>query len=227
MQEACQPLPRRRPLAPLWHTRVLLGVLLLAPATALVQSQPLDVMGPQLTKLYLPLLLANTAFFAYVTRVGLGESKFAELFGRRFDRVQGPLEALGGLLLAGLVLGLDEVLQRVTGSAESLASHALLPRGTSAELWWLAVALSTGFSEELLYRGYLRRQLAVMTGSEGAGNLLQALLFGVAHGLQGPEATLRSTLYGLLFGLVAKRRDGLLAVVVCHSVLDAYAGLSG
>lgn len=225
MQRACQPeIVSASGPAPEWHLRVLLCVLLLAPVAGLssdVVVAPLTSRS-QIAELYLPLLLANAGFVAFVSRIGLGESKLGDLLGRRE-----PRDVALGLWLALAVFGLDSALQTLTGAAESLGAHALLPRTATAATCWFAIALTTAFSEELVYRGYLLQKFAAQSGHTALGVVVQALLFGIAHGPQGPSAVVRTTLYGGLFGVVAVRRRGLLAVVVCHSALDLYAGLSG
>ncbi len=226
MQRACQPTAvPARPLAPLWHLRVLLCVLLLAPIAALSSDgafEPAPRPEAQIGALYAPLLLANAAFALYVARVGLGANKLGLLFGRP-SMLDLPL----GLGLAAALLAVDGALQALGTSAESLAGHALLPRSATATLWWLPVAIGTALSEELVYRGYLRRQLAAHSGSVALSVVMQAALFGIAHGPQGPSAVLRYSLYGLILGAVAQRRRGLLAVVVCHAAVNLYAGLGG
>jgi len=211
-----------RDLAPLWHLRVLLCVLLLAPIAGLLSDgalEPALTPSSQIGVLYLPLLLANAGFALYVSRVGLGSNKLPELFGQPALR-----DVSLGLALAVALLGVDGALQASSGSAESLAGHALLPKTWSAALLWVPLALSTALSEELVYRGYLRRQIENQSGSAAWGVVVQALLFGIAHGPQGPSAVVRYTLYATALGAVAQRRGGLTAVVVCHCAVDLYAG---
>lgn len=226
LQRACQPrIGTLGAVAPSWHLRLLLCVLLLAPTAGLLSGgalEPAPTSGAQVRDLYLPLLLTNAIFAAYVSRIGLGQNKLRDLFGR-LSTLDVPL----GLALAAAVLGLDRALQLLTSAPESLSSHALLPRTTSAALCWLVIALSTAFAEELVYRGYLLQQFAAQSGKAAFGIALQAMLFGIAHGPQGPATVVRFGLYGLLLGAVAAQRRGLLAVVVCHSALDLYAGLLG
>jgi len=223
VQRACQPSASASPLVPSWHLRLLLCVLVLAPTAALLSGAtlaPAVGSGSQIGELYAPLLLTNLGFAAYVCRVGLGASRLRELFGR-----YASIDVLLGILFALALLAIDGAIVDLIGSPESLAAHTLMPRTVLAQLCWLPVALSTALSEELVYRGYLRRQLAVQCGSAALGNVVQAALFGVAHGAQGPSALLRYGLYGWMFGTLAARRRGLLAVVVCHGALDLYAGL--
>jgi membrane protease YdiL (CAAX protease family) len=60
----------------------------------------------------------------------------------------------------------------------------LLPRGVIESLLWLALSAS-GFCEEIVYRGYLQRQLRAFTGSGALAVFGQALVFGVGHAYQG------------------------------------------
>jgi len=227
VQRLCQGPAPPSPLAPVWHTRALLCVLLAAPTAGILAN--VDAAAPQLgSASYLPLLLVDVAFAIYVARIGLGVSKLGALLGAPLGGARAALgEAARGLALAMAIIVFDAIWQRLLGSPESLARHALLPSSAAARALWVVVALSTAFSEELIYRGYLQRQLGAMTGRAGFGVLLQAFLFGIAHGQQGPSATLRATVYGVALGCVARRRGGLAAVFVCHLAIDLYAGSIG
>jgi hypothetical protein len=47
------------------------------------------------------------------------------------------------------------------------------------------VAITAGICEEIVYRGYLQRQLSAFTGSLPIAVCLQAAIFGAAHLYQG------------------------------------------
>jgi membrane protease YdiL (CAAX protease family) len=55
---------------------------------------------------------------------------------------------------------------------------------------------------------------------------MQAALFGVSHGYQGPGASARIVAFGSLFGLVALWRRGLRPGIVAHALTDIIAGLA-
>ena len=59
------------------------------------------------------------------------------------------------------------------------------------------------------------------------GLALQALLFGIGHAYEGPDACLRIALYGALFGVIAMWRNSLRAGMVAHACSDITAGLFG
>lgn len=102
---------------------------------------------------------------------------------------------------------------------------ALLPH-PSAELGaWLFVACVVGVCEEIVYRGYLQRQLAAFTRSTALGGILSAVLFGVAHLEQGAGVATRAAVYGLVLGAVAHRRRSLVPGMIAHVVIDGTAAL--
>ena len=81
--------------------------------------------------------------------------------------------------------------------------------------------------EEIVFRGYLQRQFAVLTGRPGVALVLQALLFGITHGEQGVGAVARVFAYGIGFGAIALWRRSLLPGVLCHVWTDLASGLLG
>jgi membrane protease YdiL (CAAX protease family) len=237
VQRACQPasisgasvaLPA---LAPLWHTRALVLLMLVVAATGTAlqtRAVPAHDTATQLTGSYLPLLLVNVGLSIYVSRVGLGRSIYRELFGVGRRATGGALGdmACAAALTAGL-LGAEKALQILPGSGVGVAGHALVPGSQVARVYWLGLAPIIGLSEELVYRGYLQRQLTALTGQPWLGIALQALLFGIAHGEQGGSAVARFAVYGLSLGGVAHARRTILPCVLCHVALDLAAGLGG
>jgi membrane protease YdiL (CAAX protease family) len=101
----------------------------------------------------------------------------------------------------------------------------LLPSTEAERLTWLVVAVSVGFCEEVVYRGYLQTQLAAFTRSRTLGVALQAALFGIAHLEQGPASALRIGAYGLVLGVLASARGSLLPGMLCHIGIDLASGL--
>jgi membrane protease YdiL (CAAX protease family) len=237
MQGACQPsalsirtgsLPA---VAPLWHTRALVLLILLVAATGSVlgpRARMLAAPTSLLLGLYLPLLIVNLSLSLYVSRFGLERNIFWELFGARAGALSRPWGNLAWALgLAISVLSIEKLLQIVVGMPDSATAHALSAQSLPEKSCWLALAACVGFSEELVYRGYLQRQLAAQSGQLGLGIVLQAALFGIAHGEQGQWAVARFACYGILFGAVAAKQKTILPCVLAHATLDVYAGLSG
>ncbi len=214
-------------LAPLWHTQALVALMLLVAATGTwvsAHEQPVAPSAPAMWSVYLPLVTVNVGLSLYVCRLGLRRNIFALLFSRgRYDarRLLGDVGLAAALAL--LLLSAENGFQTLLGMPESTVAHALLPDTTSAKLAWFCVATLVGFSEELVYRGYLQRQLGALSGQVAFGIVAQALLFGIAHGEQGPWAVARFASYALVLGWVAAWRTSLVPSVLCHVALDCYA----
>ena len=102
---------------------------------------------------------------------------------------------------------------------------AMLPRGPAETAAFVLLALSAGFCEEIVFRGYLRRQLAALAGSRWLGNLGQAVIFGLSHGYQGWKSMLAIAVYGLLFGLLAQLRGSLRPGIIAHAWQDIFSGV--
>ncbi len=224
MQVACQ---ERSLLAPAWHTRLLVALLLVAPLAGLLLAPNSSPPRQGSVLAYLPSVLVSFGLAAYVARLGLPSSILKALVGKTWSS---PCHAFADVALASavsmLVLTLDAALALALGAPESLTGRAFLPSTTADRAAWLLLAGAAGVGEELVYRGYLQQQLSRSCRSRILGLLLQALLFGIAHGEQGGAAVARVTLYGLLFGSLALLRGSLLPGILAHVAIDLYAGWS-
>jgi membrane protease YdiL (CAAX protease family) len=99
----------------------------------------------------------------------------------------------------------------------------LLPHGSIELILWIVLSISAGICEEVVFRGYLQRQFAAFTQKPWIGWLLQAVLFGVAHGYQGINACVNITVIGALLGLLAMWRRSVRPGMICHASMDILA----
>jgi membrane protease YdiL (CAAX protease family) len=130
--------------------------------------------------------------------------------------------ALGFLVVANIILGL---VQHLFANAPNDALRNLLPRTAIETAAYLGLTVTAGFCEEWIYRGYLQRQFTAWTGSVALGLVLQGIVFGVSHAYQGFGMVLTITVYGFLFGLLARWRKSLRPGMIAHFVQDAVGGL--
>ncbi|MEO6601167.1 MAG: CPBP family intramembrane glutamic endopeptidase [Polyangiaceae bacterium] len=226
--------------APWWHTAALVAlILLVALAGTLLQALgPHDAAetGSQLAPnsptarilgQYFPLLLVNWGLTLYVSRLFLPRWTLPELLGRHWH---GARQVAVDLALASAVFAFVELFEALAVHAlatrRNAALAALLPSTEAERLTWLLVAVSVGFGEEVVYRGYLQRQLAAFTGRASIGIVLSAVLFGIAHAEQGYGSAARAALYGLALGVLARARRSLLPGIVCHVAIDLVSGLA-
>ena len=229
---ACLKPRELQPVAP-WRHTVILIVVFTAVAVAGAISQG-HIQGgaaarhPDAVPLYGSLILMEWGLVAYVWRGGLrrsGTSLRAVIGGRsRGVRDIAVDLALAVVLWGGWTL-LDHAWDRWLGAAPGSTVEHLRPHGGVEAALWIALSMSAGFAEELVFRGYFLRQFAALTGRTDLAIVLQALLFGIGHGYQGAAACLRIAVYGLFFGGLAVWRRSLRPGMAAHALTDIIAGL--
>jgi hypothetical protein len=116
---------------------------------------------------------------------------------------------------------------RWLGSGHAASIQTLLPRSAMEIFLWIAVSISAGICEELVFRGYLQRQFEAFTHSRWIALILQAALFGISHGYQGVEACMKIVAFGGLFGLIALYRGSLRPGMMAHAWTDIMSGIFG
>jgi membrane protease YdiL (CAAX protease family) len=123
-----------------------------------------------------------------------------------------------------VVVPLVGILASLLGGVAETAVANITPK-TGFELTvWLGLAVSGGFCEELVFRGYLTRQFSAWTGSRALGIALQGVAFGLAHGYY-HWAMVAPMVQGWLLGLLAYWRKSLRPGMLAHGVQDALGGL--
>ncbi len=172
--------------------------------------------------MYLPLGIVSLGLTLYVCRVGRPHNALGSLLGRGWDSAARASADLAAAVATWFVI---EAVESVAATWRNAAVGALLP-GTPAErVAWVLVAVTVGFCEEVIYRGYLQTQLTAFTGRASVAVVLQAVLFGIAHGDQGLAVVVRFALYGVLFGALARWRRSLIPGIAAHVGLDLASGL--
>jgi membrane protease YdiL (CAAX protease family) len=183
---------------------------------------------PDVALLYVSLIAGEWGLVYYVWKGGLHRTgitllEFAGGSWTSFRAVfRDALLAFGiWMLWKGIII--CWVLWLGRGHAASISP--LVPHGVVEAVLWVLLSISAGISEELVFRGYLQRQLTAFTGRASLALLLQAAVFGIAHGYQGVQACLAIMLYGALFTLVALWRKSLQPGMIAHAWTDIAGGL--
>jgi uncharacterized protein len=110
------------------------------------------------------------------------------------------------------------------GSGSAKTVDSLLPQSLVEVLVWIATSVTAGICEEMAFRGYLQRQFHALTGNISWAIVLQALVFGIAHGYQGWRNVVVISVLGVLFGVLAAWRKNLRANIVVHAWADIWGG---
>ena len=90
------------------------------------------------------------------------------------------------------------------------------------ERWlWVAVALSAGICEEIVFRGWLLATLHDIVGLTGTALLVAAsVAFGLAHVYQKVTGVVATTIAGLLFCVLYVKTGSLLLPILLHCLID-------
>jgi membrane protease YdiL (CAAX protease family) len=112
------------------------------------------------------------------------------------------------------------------GSLQAIAER-ILPQSTRELPPYLALAITAGLCEELLYRGFAMAVLAHLGLQAWAVVLLSSVLFGLAHSYQGRGGILMTLLIGLILGTSRIAYDSLVPAIFWHSAVDVVAGTAG
>lgn len=219
----------RKPIAPLWHTLVLL-VLLMIPAIfgLLLQSSTAGVNQAfsnrlqVMLKFYVP-VLAFEWFLVLFIWLGIrkrGES-LRSLIGGNWAHWRKLVLDIGlGLAMWPLMLIVGMGLSRILGPGHAQSTSVLLPQRPAEMVLWVAISMTAGFVEEFVYRGYLQTQFVRWGLAPLAAVIAQALIFGLGHSYEGFNAVLVIAVYALMFGALAWWRRSLRPGILGHAWFD-------
>jgi len=218
--------PSHQPVAPAWHTAVILFVLFGLSAAGAATGNLLGGSHGHAFS-YISVMVfewVTVAFIAWgVRRRGF---RVRDLVGGRWARPMDVLRdlgfAVGFMVTAGLVLnGLGYLLK--VGSNPALKN--LLPVSPTEVVIYLMLCLTAGFCEELIFRGYFQRQFAALTQATAGGIILQGVAFGLCHAYQGWKMMLLIAVFGSMFGVLAHWRRSLRPGMLAHALQDGIGGL--
>jgi membrane protease YdiL (CAAX protease family) len=172
---------------------------------------------PRALQLYGSALLIEWASALYVWRGVRHRVQMKDLVGGRWQR---PIDVATDIVIATLMWAIWLGIQMTLPHTDVISR--LLPQRAIEMVVWVAVAVSAGFCEELVFRGYFQTQFHALTRSLPAAIALQAVLFGVGHFYEGTWAVVKIMIYGTLFGAVAAWRRSLRPGMLAHAWSDLF-----
>ena len=219
-----------RPVAPVWHTIILL--IFIIGISALQRPQVLTQETIQISRIwtYLLTLAYELLLLGYVWFLGLMMHGVAlrEIIGGKWQHGAGDflIDVAIALLFWIAVVALLAFAHFVLHFSGMDAAKAMYPK-TLPELGvFVVLAVCAGFCEEIIFRGYLQRQFTAWTGAVSAGVVLQALVFGAGHIYQGWKGVVVISVYGALFGVLAALRKSLRPGIMQHCAQDGFSGIA-
>ncbi|HLW83393.1 MAG TPA: CPBP family intramembrane glutamic endopeptidase [Candidatus Acidoferrales bacterium] len=228
---------KQKLIAPLWHTIVF--VLIIVGISALsyfTTRQFTGAHGGGLTEgermlTYAGTLIQEWVLFLYVylgmrRRVTVRQCINARWAGAG-DVWRDIGIAFGVWAVLIVIEGVFSVIVRSHGAAGTKVVEELIPHAAMELPVWTALAISAGFCEEFIFRGYLQEQCKRLTGSVAVAVVIQAIFFGLGHGYQGWTHMIAIFLLGLVFGIVAAWRKSLAPTMIAHGWTDWFSGIGG
>lgn len=224
-----EPPADRRAVAPVWHTLIFVVVLL---GTSLLQATPRfaarEAHLPSRIPTYILTICYEFFLLGYVwLGVWLRKTTLRNLIGGRWARaLDFWIDAGVAFVFWLVILGVLATLSWALHFNGTEAAQFLLPQTVPEMILWVVLAVSAGFCEELIFRGYLQRQCLALTQNIAAAVILQGVIFGVAHAYQGARAIVVISVYGMLFGALAAIRKSLRPGMMQHATQDAVSGIA-
>ncbi len=218
-------------IAPLWHTGVLLLIILALTALGFYSRQHAMTDAPSTgaqsgkTFLYLSVIALQYGLLRFIIgglrRRGI---TLKSIIGGKENKVRAvAFDIIIAVVFWIVCAAVLELIKMWFGGVDNHAG-GLIPNGILESLLWVAVSVAAGFVEEVCYRGYLQKQIMGLTGSVAAAVLLQAVLFAVSHSYQGIKSVVVIFVYGIMFGLLAYWRNSLRPGIIAHALTDIVGG---
>lgn len=141
--------------------------------------------------------------------------------------------AIAVVVTAGVLWMLRSQLRAVTsGDTDAVSSFRralggledFVPHDRHELRWWIALSITAGVCEEVIYRGYLMGILAEV-GGPWLAVPASSVIFGLAHSYQGPKGMARVTLVGLFMAAFYLVTGSLWGPIVVHAVGDVANGI--
>jgi membrane protease YdiL (CAAX protease family) len=249
------PAAEKKLLAPVWHTLLVVVVVLVNSFfSAKLSSQAISTSVVVTEKVRIIQYVATIFlefFLLFLVWIGLRlrQVTFRELIGTRWQAMEEfiYLKELPARSRAWAVVLLDVIIaigfwlfalftivalsyavglakQSQIGDAKKLAG-LIAPHTWIGLLIFIALSITAGFVEEIIFRGYLQRQISALSGNVYLGLIVSALIFGAGHGYEGGRRMMLIVVLGLMFGALAWWRKGLRPGMIGHALFDSGQGI--
>ena len=142
-------------------------------------------------------------------------------------RILGLSTLVGSLIAITAAIVIEPVSERLTGAQHDLSALGTIRGNLKNTLVWIAAAwLTAATLEELIFRGFMMRELASLLGTTFMANtfniLVISVVFGLAHWYQSKAGALSTGIISLLLGALFIWNDfRLWLLVLTHGVIDS------
>jgi len=224
-------------MAPVWHTIVVVAIILLVSYSGSARlAHNLQSRGRLL--LYAETIVWQLLLFGLVWfGLRLKKTSLREIIGGQWSKPEDVLLdfaiAFGFWIVSAAILvalkfafGLASLDTKRSAEQVKQTIGSITPH-TAAELAvFVVLALCAGFFEEIIFRGYLQKQIGAITRNVYAGLVIAAIIFGAGHGYQGKAQMALLAVYGAMFGTLVLLRGSLRPGMMAHAWQDAFSGVA-
>jgi uncharacterized protein len=218
-------------IAAYWHTLLVLAAILAVTAYGIwaAHSGTYPAPGAErhiIADMYMPAIVYDWALLV-LTWLGVRRTiGLRGLIGGRWcNPKQAVLDVLLGVGFWAVWYVVERGVQFLLGPAHHVSINYLFPQGSVEVAVWIFMALTSGFCEEIVFRGYLLKQFSAWTASVPIAVVMQAVLFGAGHSSLGVKQMVVIAVSGALFGLLAVWRNSLRPGMVAHAWADIFGGI--
>lgn len=133
---------------------------------------------------------------------------------------------VGSLIALTATIVIEPLSERLTGSEHDLSALGTIRGNLKNTLVWIATAwLTAATLEELIFRGFMMRELAGLLGTSFAAHTFNILaisvIFGLAHWYQSKAGALSTGIISLVLGALFIWNDfQLWLLILTHGVID-------
>jgi len=232
---------QRKLLAPVWHTVLIVLIMLLnsygsAKLASGAVGQDAKAITENVRLVQYAVTIVLEFFLLFLVWIGLRMkgTRMRDLIGGRWDTAEAfwldVAIAIGFFVVAyGTIFGLSFAMGLAKPSqieqTKKLAS-LLAPHTLHGLLLFILLSTMAGFVEEIIFRGYLQKQFAILSGNVYAGLIGSALVFGAGHGYEGARRMVLIFILGLMFGFLALWRKSLRPGMIGHAGFDSFQGVA-
>jgi membrane protease YdiL (CAAX protease family) len=208
-----------RCIAPAWHTLCVLAALAIVSGLLVYLGMGSDHARIGHIPGYAIMIAFEWAMFAL--SLWHADAAVASSVARVFQDSHSLLwDIAGALVLAAALVLISSVLVLILGRTGWVSLQGMLPRNGTEIALWIVMAMSAGFCEETVFRGYMQQQFSAWSGNAMIGIVGQAVVFGLCHAYQGWKKMALIFVWGCAFGAYAWLRKGIRANMIAHALLD-------
>lgn len=223
-------------IAPVWHT-VLIVIIILGNSYFASLRLSHGPLSHGRIVLYLETMVWQLVLFGLVwIGLRLKKTKLRDVIGGRWNKAEDfwidvaiafgfwicSVVILAGIKLASGLASLDP---KRSADQVKQTIGSITPK-TAAELAvFVVLALCAGFFEEIIFRGYLQKQIGAIARNAYVGLVIAAIIFGAGHGYQGKGQMALIALYGAMFGTLVLVRKSLRPGMMVHAWQDSLSGI--